>query len=380
VGVAAACALGAALAIVLSSSNDGPSRTTKPSGLAAPVAAGTSAGNVPLNGAGKRVLLRWVARSSGTMVGLHLRIQANGSGCRLNGKTGYGLGNGGSWQVTTHPVLPDGRPDEATTLSSGRFRPCEASPGVVDVRQGIVRVAMQLPVERGQEFATVIRNADPDPAHNYTSANFLYTSSGIIGANGRNERDPKAPDAYYGLDPRELVGYTQDNGQNWSLPGGPYGNPGGRNFLPTYLQEYADGRITGQPYYYATTATTSPRTVLYMNGRKPWTVRELGAFTPTQGRGTLTLVVDGRPVRTVTVEGSGMLRATVPPTTINPGQTAGVTATGLALQDIVADTAWGRLAGMERPTAPRQLHVGANFSRVAPVYPLPRPPLPPPTG
>src|SRR5207248_5813671 len=80
-------------------------------GLPAPIAAGTSAGNIQASGAGKWILTRWVARSTGTLSALHLRIQADGATCRLSGKVGYGLGNGGTWHVTTHPVLPDGRPD-----------------------------------------------------------------------------------------------------------------------------------------------------------------------------------------------------------------------------------------------------------------------------
>src|SRR5918997_1523232 len=88
------------------------------SALSAPVAAGSSAANIQLSGANKRVVMRWVARSTGTMRALHLRIQADGSTCRLSGKTGYGLGNGGTWKVTTHPVLADGRPDTTRTLTS----------------------------------------------------------------------------------------------------------------------------------------------------------------------------------------------------------------------------------------------------------------------
>jgi hypothetical protein len=341
------------------------------SGLPAPVAAGNSAANIPLDGAGKRVMVRWVARSTGTLSALHLRIQANGSACRLDGNTGYGLGNGGGWQLTTYRVLPDGRPDEARPLASQRFRPCEAPLQVSDVRQGVVRIAMPLEVQRGTEYATVIRNDDPDAAHNYTSANFLYTNTGIIGANGRNERDPNAPDAYYGLDARELVGYSQDGGRTWSLPGGPYGFPGGRNFLPTYLQEYADGQITGQPYYYTTRATTSPRTVVYPNIGRRWTIRELGAYTAAPGAGTLTLRIDGRPSTTVPVTGPGMLRASIAPTTINPGQTVTVTATDLSIANIVADDAWGYLAGMYRSGAPWRVQDEPNLTQAAPVYALP---------
>jgi hypothetical protein len=345
--------------------------STDVAGLTAPVAAGESAANIPLNGAQKRVLVRWVARASGTLTGLHLRIQADGSACRQSGRTGYGLGDGGSWRVTTHPVLPDGRPDVSITLATQEFRPCSAPLSVVDVSQGIVRVPMQLSVERGSEYATVVTNSDPDAAHNYTSMNFLYTSSGILGANGRNERSPLAPDAYYGLDPRELVGYSVDGGSSWSLPGGPYGKAGGRSFLPTYLQQYADGEITGQPYYYASGASTSPRTMAFGNVKHSWTISALGAYTPRQGTGTLTLTVDGSVRATAPVAGIGMLRGAIAPVTVSPGQIVRVTASGLAIQDIVADTAWGRLVGLHLASKPWYVEGEKNFSHAAPVYALP---------
>lgn len=339
--------------------------------LPAPVAAGSSAANIPLNSAGKRVVMRWVARSTGTLRALHLRIQADGSTCRLSGRTGYGLGNGGSWRVTTHPVLADGRPDTSRTLSAHEVRPCEADVSVVDVRQGVARIPSPMAVTEGTEYATVVRNTDPLPELNYTSTNFLYTSTGIVGANGRNERSKAAADAFYALDPRELVGYTTDGGNAWSLPGGPYGAPGGRNFLPTYIQEFADGKMLGQPYYYAAAASTADRTMVFGNVKSDWTIRELGAFTLRQGAGTLTLTVDGARKAEVAVSGTGMLRAPITPVRVAPGQTVRVTASGLSIQNIVADTAWGRLMELHLASKPWSVANETNFTHAAPVYALP---------
>ena len=361
----AATLLLATLGVSLAGST--PARADYP----APVAAGTSAANIDLNSAGRRVLVRWVARSTGTLTALHLRIQADGSSCRNSGRTGYGLGNGGSWHVTTHPVLADGRPDTGTTLATQDLRPCDAPVDVADVRQGVVRLAMHLDVTQGAEYATVIGNGDAEPTQNYSSLNFLYTSTGIVGANGRNERSPLAPDAYYGLDPRELVGFSRDGGQSWSLPGGPYGQPDGRNFLPTYLQEYADGQITGQPYYRTDAASSAERTMLFQNIRHPWTIRELGAFTLGAGAGTLTLSIDGRSVAAVAVAGTGMLRAPIEPVTVAAGQIVRVTSTGLSIFNMTADTAWGRLIGLHLATTPWKVENERNFSAAAPVYALP---------
>ena len=341
------------------------------SALPAPIAAGTSAANVALNGSAKWVLVRWVARASGTLSALHLRIQADGSACRKSGRTGYGLGNGGTWHATTHPVLVDGTPDLGLTLATQDLRPCGAQGPVVDVREGVVRLPMGVAVAGGQEYATVIRNTDGAPARNWTSVNFLYTSTGILGANGRNARSPTDPDAFYGLDPRELVGYSRDGGRDWALPGGPYGGSGGRSFLPTYVQEYANGQVAGQPYYYAPVPTTAPRTMIFQNVTRPWTIRALGVFSLRGGNGTLTLAVDGVVRARVPVSGSGMLRASIAPTVVTAGQTVTVTASGLSIQDVVADTAWGRLMGMHQATTPWRIQGERNFSRAAPIYPLP---------
>jgi hypothetical protein len=339
--------------------------------LPAPVAAGTSAGNLTLDGSSKWVLMRWVARQTGTLAALHLRIEAEGSACdHRRGHTGYGLGNGGNWHVTTHPVLADGRPDIGTTLATQEFRPC-AGPLVPDVLQEIVRIEQGIAVRRGQEYATVIRNTDPDPARNFTSTNFLYTSTGILGANGRNERSPDAPDSYYGLDPRELVGYSTDGGRSWALPGGQYGAPGGRSFLPTYVQQYADGTVAGQPYYYTAAASTAPRTMVFRNIGHAWTISALGAYSASAGSGTLTLTVDGERRAQRSVTGPGMMRAEITPVTVRPGQTVKVTASGLSIQNVVADTAWGRLMGMHLLTSPWFVQDEPNFTHAAPVYALP---------
>jgi hypothetical protein len=366
-----ALAFALALAMLVATQSRAEALLVRPSGYPAPVAAGTSAANIPLDGAQKRVAVRWVARATGTLAALHLRIQADGASCRLSSKTGYGAGNGGSWRVSTHPVLADGRPDESRTLSTTTMRPCEADVALADVRQGVVRIPHGIAVTRGVEYATVIRNTDPAPRSNYTSPNFLYTSTGLLGANARNERSSLAPDSYYGLDPRELVGYSIDGGATWSLPGGPYGLPGGRNFLPTYLQEYSSGAITGQPYYYTAASSTADRTMVFQNIRRQWIIRELGAFTKQAGTGTLTLTVDGTQRARVQVTGAGMLRAAIDPVTVEPGQIVRVTSSGLYIQNVVADTAWGRLMGLHLSTKPWYVQDQTNFSHAAPVYALP---------
>lgn len=364
-----AAVLLAALALALASS--GQMLRVAAAGLPAPIAAGDGAANIPLSGRAKWVVVRWVARRTGVLSALDLRLQANGASCLTTGRRGYGLGDGGTWRVTIHPVWPDGQPDTARTLATTEFRPCRAPAGVVDIRQGVMRMKTNLRVVRGVEYATVVRNTAPAPDRNYTSVNFLWARNGLIGANARNERNPGARDSYYGLDPRELVGYSTDSGAHWALPGGPYGRPAGRNFLPTYVQEYSDGVKTGQPYYYARSASTATRTMVFNQVAQPWTIRALGAYAPATGSGTLTLTVDGAVRARAVVSGPGMVRALIPPTTVLPGQRVAVSSHGLPVEAVAADTAWGRLLGMHLPSWPWHLQGTSDFSSAAPVYPLP---------
>jgi len=333
----------------------------------APIAAGTSAANIALNGAARRVMVRWVARRTALLSALHLRIEAGGADCRLDTRSGYGAGNGGSWHAVTYPVTASGLPDTSRPLTTQDFRPCSASTAVADVRQGVVRLAMNLPVLQGQELATVISNTDPSAGTNWTSTNFLYTSTGLVGANARNERDASATDSYYGLDPREVVGFSSNSGGSWTIPATP-GDPG---YLPTYIQEYSEGDFEGQPYYY-TQAVAAQTTMVYKGSSVPSTIRGLGAFASgTATGGLLVLAVDGVVRGEATVSGSGMLRAAISPVAVRPDQTVTVTATNIPIRNVVADEAWADLMGMQNLSSRHWWVQGnSNYSVAAPVYPL----------
>jgi hypothetical protein len=370
------CAVAAGVLLLWSPWGDDDGEGRAVDRLPVPIPAGNSAGNITLSSSQVRVAVRWVARTSGTLAALHLRVQGDGSECRRSGKTGYGAGTGGRWLATTHPAREDGRPDESRELARAEFRPCEAPRSVVDVREGVVRLPMRRPVRAGDEHVTVIRNTDPRPSENYTSTNFLFTDAGLVGANARNERSADADDALYGLDPREAVGYSSDGGRSWAIPGGQYGKAGGRHFLPAYVQEFVDGRVAGQPYYYAPAPVVRERTMVYAPAGRRWTVRGLGVYVGRRSSGTLVLRVAGRERASVEVSGAGMLREPIDPIAVGPRDEVRVTARGLPLQPVVADTAWGRLMGMHTPAWRWRIDGEPNFSQAVPVYPLPGPPYP----
>ena len=335
--------------------------------LPAPFAAGTGSANIDLNASGEAVVTRWVARRSGAVRRLHFHVKVEGSDdCPYGGRSGYAAGTTGTMVVTTHPVTESGQPRLDRTLAREEFRPCGREQG-----ETVAVDAAGLRVTEGTEYATVVRNGDRDPGANFFSLNLLWSESGLVGANSENERDADADGAYYGLDPRELVGYSTDAGRTWKLPGGPYGPKAGRAFIPTYLVEYADGTTAGQPYY-SSAGLSGPVTVVYPAVAADWKIEEIGAFTTGPGRAAVELRVDGRRRARADLSGTGMVRTGIEPVEVERGQTVTLTTTSgdgsLALRDLYADAAWERIAGLGRGHAQ---FLEANPARVAPLYPLP---------
>ena len=109
------------------------------------------------------VLTRWVARRTGVLGTLYLRVKTEGSvPCFGRGRAGYAAGTTGEALVTTHPVLADGRPDLGVTLATDRFNPC-ARAGLAES----AAIRLDLPVVAGGEYATIVRNVDLSPGTNW---------------------------------------------------------------------------------------------------------------------------------------------------------------------------------------------------------------------
>jgi hypothetical protein len=366
----------------------GASTSTPPGGtatapLGAPFAAGSSAGNFQFGVdkcqpttaacvANLRFMLRWVARHTGVLSTLYLEFAAS-STAPVNCPTshnGYGGGTSGTAMISTYAVNADGTPNTSQLLSRTQLVPCQAA---ID---GSVAVPLGLPVSKGQEFATVVQNVDPDPVTNFFSVNNLYFPGGLLGANGRNERSSTAVDAYYGLDPREIIGSSRDGGATWSLP-----EP---SFVPTYVQVYADGYRDGQPYLYATCpcpgTITGVATMVFPHVPVDWTISQLGAYTVAAGAARVDLLVNDQVVASATLSGSGFLRASITPVTVPAGSTVKIRTIagsgGLALSRIDADTPWKSGPVLTLGTSWRWYYLeqqggGAGDRAVVGLYPLP---------
>jgi hypothetical protein len=345
------------------------------SAITTPHAGADSAANMDLKSSARRTVIRFVTAKTGTLAKFHLHLKTEGADCKT-GRVGYALGDGGLARVTIHPVTSAGMPDTAVTLFSDTFQPCVRHNGDYETSW----ITPNLTVTRGTELAVQIANVHSSPSGNYFSTNHLYRGDfgfGIAGANGRNERNLFAADAFYGLDPREVVGWSADGGATWRMPGGPYGANSGGAFLPTYIQEYADGHKAGQPYYWAM-ATSGTVTMVYPNVPVTWTISQLGAYTSTTsgGASTVRLYVDGVQRGSADLSGAGMLRASITPVTVNPGQTVKVQTTagssGLNLYRQHADANWTRIMNLAPSASPPfYLEGSVPAGSSVPVYPLP---------
>lgn len=364
VSVVAWILLGAALPACGSGAPSDPQAAARPARtaqVAAPFAAGDGAANIALDDRRKRVVIRWVARRSGRIEALHVRVKVSGRG--------YAAGSTGVLEATTHPVRRDGRPRMSAVLATTRLIPRSRQWG------GSLALPLHSRVRAGQELATVVRNAATNPRRDYFSTNFLYAGRGLDGANARNERSPSATDAHYGLDPRELVGYSGDGGRTWQLPGGPYGVRGGRAFIPTYVQQYADGTFEGQGYYWA--APLSGRvTMVFPEVARDWSITHIGAFA-NGGSAEVVVAVDGARRAGHRLEGAGFLVARIPEIRVKKGSTVTVTTTagsgGLSLEQQHADEVWARFLRLGRH---HRWYLRGAPTTAVPVYPLPPPPSP----
>jgi hypothetical protein len=329
------------------------------------MAFGDASSSITLNSAAKQVVLRFVTERAGTLGQLELRAKLDGATCAPATSTVYAKGSGGILRASLYPVLADGRPDTSQLITRDEFAACSRYAG------GAVFVTTNTPVAAHQELALVVANADPAPADNFFSLSFLYARTGLVGANGRNERDPGAADGAYGLDPRELVGWSTNAGATWALPGGPQGVGNGKAFIPTYVAEYADGGRSGQPYSSAS-VVDGTYTMVYPAVPVRWKITSIGASTAAAGAAQVSLSVDGVERANVALSGTGLVQAPIPAVTVEPGSTVRLTTTvgagGLALRRLSADSRWSTLMRLGEAS---RFYLDGDAMRSLPLYPLP---------
>ncbi len=336
----------------------------------APFGVGDSAGNIRLNSKSP-VAIRWVAKSTGTLSRLWVKTRTVTHGGAED--SSYYAGTTGEWQVRTYLTNADGTPDLSRPLVSEKFVPAarmasdDAAFG--DPEGEAIGLHLGIAVTRGAEYTTVFQNVDPRPSVNYASLNFLYNASGLQGAQGRDTTSPTASDELYGLDPREAVGGDYDD--HWYIPGNNYG--AFAKFLPTYVQQYADGHTAGQPYYTAASLPSDTRVDQRYVVSSSETIGSLGAFITATDRLTATVLVNGVPRQSVALSGNRdqfVSAQLATPIAVSPGTVVDITTTthvSGALKAMYADDVFSRL--MDLGTG-YEWYFTASPKRTVPLYPI----------
>lgn len=299
------------------------------------------AANVPLNTSDRRVMTRWVAARSGTVEAILIRVKIEGAaGCDSGGRPGYAAGDAGVLRATTHPVDRSGRPVGDVVLARSAMAPCTAARGES------ITLPLNIRVERGRGFATVVWNSHPDPAGNHFSTNHLFVASAAAGAHAFDVRPsplPRVPAPWPGLDTSEAVGLSEDGGRTWQVPARPYGEGDPRTAVPTYILRYRDGQTTGQPFYYGLLSREVVE-VAFPPVRYPRTISQIRAHAIQPGAATAEVLVDGTRRAGVRLEGPGVAQAPLAPVAVPAGAHVTVrvpTGTaGLGLPALFSDRVW----------------------------------------
>jgi hypothetical protein len=338
--------------------------------IGAPFGVGDSAGNIRLDSAGIAAL-RWVARRDGTIVRLWVKTKMITHGGAPD--SSYFGGTTGVWRVNTYTTTPDGRPDPSHLLASERFVPVQRmttdSLSQGDPLGEVVGLHLDIIATKGAEYITTFQNIDADPSVNYASLNFLYSARGLQGAQAHNDRVAGAPDALYGLDPRELVGGSVNGA--WFLPGNDKG--AFAKFLPVYVQQFSDGTAAGQPYYTgASIPAGTPVRQRYTMGAAA-TITRVGCYLTAADSFTAQLTVNGSPRGSVVIAGGAdrFVTATLPQTVaVSPDAVVEIAATpGVtgSLKAFYGGAVFEHLLGLG---AAYRWAFEANPVRTVPLYPV----------
>ena len=267
----------------------------------------------------------------------------HGTRCTGPGAGCYAAGDGGRINARLVRVKADGTPDLSSVLAQETIDPrtryfeTKSAYGVTAIslfwyyNMGGVQLKANTP------YAMVYRNVHADPAHNFSSTNSPVVKESESGPNGRNNLDPNAPGAIAGLDPREAVAWSTNDGASWS-----WGRQVGHYFgsastddgtrLPHYAwQTSATTKPQSNQPYMAYWGTCTPCTLTAGAVPRRTTFTEAGGYAPV---GKSVGVVTVRNLRTgqsghTAALGSGIRRgALTPQVTVEVGDSYQITHTG----------------------------------------------------
>jgi hypothetical protein len=253
------------------------------------------------------------------------------------GRVGYAHGNGGSVLARLVGQNVDGTPDLSNVIAQETFNPVDRYKDI-KTNYGITGKSGMLYANFGgaslqadTPYFVVYKNVAGDPLANYVSFNSPVTNASVAGPNAVNTLNPDTTGAVAGLDPREAVAWTLDDGLSWDwghdVGGGPlfgdYVGSGDSDVkLPWYAwQESALAALkSNQPYYAYTEA--GEYTLSVTNGPRAATVTKAGGYAPAGFNvGVVTVTAAAGSAQTASL-GTGLQEGALSqPVQIAPGET-----------------------------------------------------------
>jgi hypothetical protein len=191
-----------------------------------PISPAGSLGNYNLSSSSYAIARRFVLAEDTTIDRWYFAINGEGADC-VDGRDGYGAGDGGTHLGRIMAVDQNtGLPTE--TLASEEVNACDAYEraeeefDLGDRHQAHYVEFEPITLQADRMYAFVLTNVDSDPGEggsdstgNHMSPNLNFADLDDMGPHGRNTLDAAAPDAAYGVDPRETTMWSEDSGETW---------------------------------------------------------------------------------------------------------------------------------------------------------------------
>lgn len=253
------------------------------------------------------------------------------------GRVGYAHGDGGSILARLVGVNIDGTPDLSSVIAEETFNPVDRY-SEIKTNYGITGKSGMLYANFGgaslqadTPYFVVYKNVAREPLTNYVSFNSPVTNASVAGPNGTNTLEANATGAIAGLDPREAVAWSLDDGLTWgwghevgsgSLFGDYTGSGDSDVKLPWYAWQPRSlaPLESNQPYYAYTEA--GEYTLSVTNGTRAATVTRAGGYAPGGFNVGVVTVTAASGSATTASLGSGLQQGTLSaPLLIAPGET-----------------------------------------------------------
>lgn len=312
---------------------------------ASPVSPAGYLGNFNLSSAGYRIAFRFVLPATATIDRWYFIVNGEGATC-IGGRSGYGHGSGGIWRGRIVPVDAATGLPQSSVIAEETVGACQAYArsksefGLSAYHQVHYVQFAPTTLEGGRLYAFVLSNVDANPGSggggstgNHMSPNLNFANLTHMGPHGKNTLSATAPNAMYGLDPRETTLWSADNGNTWRFGDqvGWYENGNGVGRMwpnPGYRIAGGPNVVHGWPY--ANWPSEGPAAVTFRNVPAAITLTIAGASSSGGNVGAISVKnLSTGQVATTGALGTGVVRGALSsPVAVAVGQSYTVSTSG----------------------------------------------------